>query len=464
MAAEIKPFFALDYKKKEEIIKDCFSREDIKTPQFRHMILSYQFVELAKIISHDPKVNPGAAAVSGEDLAVGQVLVQIGVMAESLGISLRPAHSLEHIIIELDGKFGEIAGHLQNSRLKLREKKTLVCDALSTLYNLSLFRGITPAAAWTAGLMDFESKSWQQGGKKPKQKPILEDKLFNYAPLEKRINAGLRGENPDIDLRSIITMQQILALGRYVAHDPKINPNARPHTIEEETKEHGQALVQLAVLAKYWGISLAGYHAPQRFTQTLGMEFGKLSSLLKNHRYTLAEVKPTIESQLERLLSRVYVYALLRGIKPEQAWQCGIANQIDADWRKRQGKFVDGRLQGIYVGPELSMEGIAYIHNSTEMPQNVPPNAILVTRHFNPDMMHLLSKFCGAVTDEGGKTCHLAVTMRDKRAEYLPCVIGTGVATKHIKPSDKLCIEHIGAPGSEQGTVTILKYKPQAQQ
>lgn len=60
---------------------------------------------------------------------------------------------------------------------------------------------------------------------------------------------------------------------------------------------------------------------------------------------------------------------------------------------------------------------------------------ILVTQMTTPDFVPLLNKIIGIITDEGGVTCHAAIISR----EYgLPCVVGTGNATKVIQDGDQV--------------------------
>jgi pyruvate,water dikinase len=52
---------------------------------------------------------------------------------------------------------------------------------------------------------------------------------------------------------------------------------------------------------------------------------------------------------------------------------------------------------------------------------------VLVTSMTNPDLVLAMEKASAIVTDEGGITCHAAITARELG---VPCVIGTGNATK----------------------------------
>lgn len=73
---------------------------------------------------------------------------------------------------------------------------------------------------------------------------------------------------------------------------------------------------------------------------------------------------------------------------------------------------------------------------------------ILVTSMTRPDFAPVFHK-CGAiVTNEGGITCHAAIISREMK---IPCIIGTGNATKILKDGDMVEVD------ADKGVVTIIK-------
>ena len=57
-------------------------------------------------------------------------------------------------------------------------------------------------------------------------------------------------DRKDVEFRHIIAVTEVGDIGKYITHDPKLNPNARPHgTKDDEVLAYGQAFVQLAALA-----------------------------------------------------------------------------------------------------------------------------------------------------------------------------------------------------------------------
>lgn len=64
---------------------------------------------------------------------------------------------------------------------------------------------------------------------------------------------------------------------------------------------------------------------------------------------------------------------------------------------------------------------------------DIPNGSILVTPMTRPDFIHLLHKAAAVVTDQGGVTSHAAIIAREFG---IPCIVGTGTATKLLKDGD----------------------------
>jgi len=75
------------------------------------------------------------------------------------------------------------------------------------------------------------------------------------------------------------------------------------------------------------------------------------------------------------------------------------------------------------------------------------PN-ILITPMTQPDIVMHLDSVGGIVTDEGGVLCHAGIISREFK---IPCVVGTGNATKNIKTGDIVEID------ADKGEVRIVK-------
>ncbi len=73
---------------------------------------------------------------------------------------------------------------------------------------------------------------------------------------------------------------------------------------------------------------------------------------------------------------------------------------------------------------------------------------VLVTETTDPEMMPVLRKASAAVTDIGGMLSHTAITARELN---IPCIVGTGTASKILKTGDLVEVD------AEKGLVRIIK-------
>ncbi|MBU2590287.1 MAG: hypothetical protein KKA65_03835 [Nanoarchaeota archaeon] len=204
--------------------------------------------------------------------------------------------------------------------------------------------------------------------------------------LEETIQELMSKEDrQDVEFRYVIAVTEIGDLGKYISHDPKLNPNARPHgTKDDEVLAYGQAFIQLAALAQ------------------------------------------------------------LRDINLQDAIDKGLENWLEADWRKSQAKEKE-KIKG-YIACPGNLTGEAYLVKSIKDLEEMPAGRIVVTEFAKPNLAQYITKMLAIVTDHGGKTCHIASIAREFG---LPCIVGTGNATKMIKTGDMITIENIDSDYGE---------------
>lgn len=65
---------------------------------------------------------------------------------------------------------------------------------------------------------------------------------------------------------------------------------------------------------------------------------------------------------------------------------------------------------------------------------------ILVTKMTRPDYVLAMRRAGAIVTDEGGITCHAAIISRELN---VPCIVGTGCATRIFKDGDLVQVDAI---------------------
>ncbi len=186
-----------------------------------------------------------------------------------------------------------------------------------------------------------------------------------------------REDRKDVEFRHIIAVTEVGDVGKYITHDPKLNPNARPHgTKEDEVLAYGQAFVQLAALAYLRGISFKG------------------------------------------------------------AFEKGMQNWVDADWKKAAKQTLEKKtIKGIAASPGI-VSGIAEVVET--ICDIAKSGNILIVRYAAPEYTEFLGNYIACVSDHGGKTCHLANITREMN---MPCVVGTGNATELIKTGMAITVD-----------------------
>ncbi|MDD5098779.1 MAG: phosphoenolpyruvate synthase [Candidatus Colwellbacteria bacterium] len=85
--------------------------------------------------------------------------------------------------------------------------------------------------------------------------------------------------------------------------------------------------------------------------------------------------------------------------------------------------------KGASVGSKIA-EGKANIINDVKGIHSFKKGEVLVTRMTDPDWEPIMKIAAAIVTDEGGRTSHAAIVSRELG---IPCIVGSGDATKHIK-------------------------------
>lgn len=198
--------------------------------------------------------------------------------------------------------------------------------------------------------------------------------------LEKIVAERMKGENrKDAEFRALILGTEIGDLHKYITHDEELNKNVRLHgSKEDEVLAYGQAFIQLAALA------------------------------------------------------------FLRKISISDALELAIKNWLDRDWKIKKAAVAKGWIKGLTAFPGKA-EGEAFLADDTTIP-SFPGNLILVTTRLKPDHSPILiaNKPLAIVTDHGGVTSHGAIIARELG---IICVVGTGLATKHIGHGSKVRVE-----------------------
>jgi|WetSurMetagenome_2_1015567.scaffolds.fasta_scaffold11278_7 phosphohistidine swiveling domain-containing protein len=136
---------------------------------------------------------------------------------------------------------------------------------------------------------------------------------------------------------------------------------------------------------------------------------------------------------------QLMTYVALRDIDIQDAVNAALVNLREKDFVKREALHDDVRGQ---IGCQGKIKGIAKV-DPYMINGGIPPKGtILVTSH--PFADHRLKPYAGVITDHGGTGCHAAIVAR----EYgIPCIVGTGNATKKIRTGDVIILDATNLDG-----------------
>jgi len=120
--------------------------------------------------------------------------------------------------------------------------------------------------------------------------------------------------------------------------------------------------------------------------------------------------------------------------RPETVWSVR-KTEKPAERRGEVGRVV---LKGLPASPGV-YGGVAKVVMSVEeASRTVKKGDILVTKMTNPDWVPYMRLAGAIVTDEGGITCHAAIVSRELG---IPCIVGTGNATKILKTGSEYTVD-----------------------
>jgi pyruvate,water dikinase len=94
-------------------------------------------------------------------------------------------------------------------------------------------------------------------------------------------------------------------------------------------------------------------------------------------------------------------------------------------------------VKGLPASPGVAVGRVVIIKDSSELGK-IKEGDILVTPMTTPDMVPGMKKASAIVTDEGGLTCHAAIVSRELG---IPCIVGSGKATKVLKEGAKITVD-----------------------
>jgi phosphohistidine swiveling domain-containing protein len=126
-------------------------------------------------------------------------------------------------------------------------------------------------------------------------------------------------------------------------------------------------------------------------------------------------------------------------------------DEAKSTFRKLVQESAAGPSDAIKGNPAMSglVTGIALVyHWGDEVPEDVKRGSILVTGQTRPQLLPLIRRCAGIVTDEGGLMSHAAIVARELK---LPCLVGVSNATNIIRTGDRIELD------ADSGVIRILE-------
>lgn len=114
-------------------------------------------------------------------------------------------------------------------------------------------------------------------------------------------------------------------------------------------------------------------------------------------------------------------------------------------------------LSGSPAGPGIGFGTVKIVLDAARIDEVVKGD-VLVAEMTTPDFVPAMKRAAGIVTDRGGRTCHAAIVSRELG---IPCVVGTGEATRKLKPNQVVTVD--GSKGNVYEGKIEIKVAPVAE-
>ena len=133
---------------------------------------------------------------------------------------------------------------------------------------------------------------------------------------------------------------------------------------------------------------------------------------------------------------------------------------LDGSEPAEEGDSVDGEVlvRGLGASPGIAAGLVKIVLDIDEL-DKIEEGDVMVTTMTTPDMVPAMRRASGIVTDEGGVTCHASIISRELG---IPCVVGTGDATKALEENTGVTLD--GKKGLVfEGITEVKEEAPQVQ-
>ncbi|MCL4499610.1 MAG: phosphoenolpyruvate synthase [Chloroflexi bacterium] len=259
-------------------------------------------------------------------------------------------------------------------------------------------------------------------------------KIGIAVPVQKMVQSEKSGVMFTLDTitndRGKIEIEAGLGLGEAVVSG-SINPDY--YVIDKETLQ----IIETKIAKQTWKIAMANgknrhLDVPpaegetQKLTEHEIIELAQLGRQVEAHYGFPQDIEWAIEGPKIYLVQTRPVTTLQPKPKPEERET------------KHEGKVL---LEGIAASYGVASGPVKIIASAEEI-DRVLEGDILVTAMTSPDYVPAMRRAAGIVTNTGGRTAHAAIVSRELG---IPCVVGTGSATKDLENEQMVTVD--GAKG-----------------
>ncbi len=166
----------------------------------------------------------------------------------------------------------------------------------------------------------------------------------------------------------------------------------------------------------------------QKILDSQILELAKIGKQIELHYRNPQDIEWGIEKNNVYILQSRPITTLKLGKEKE-------TEEIKEEKKAWEGK--ESLITGLGASPGI-VSGKAKVIPSVEEIGKVEKGDILVTAMTTPDWVPAMRKSRAIITDEGGVTCHAAIVSRELG---IPCVVGTGNATKTLCSGETLTVD-----------------------
>ena len=281
-------------------------------------------------------------------------------------------------------------------------------------------------------------------------------KKLNGAVKRGGYHESIRLFNKILDLYEIASAQFIIifSLGLKLAENKDGLKNIKDVIKKHDTWRNSVAFKEEAMAKNLlYFFEFLTKRKKLRITSLLLMKFLTLNEVevWLNGKLTDAEVENILKSRKDH----GFIYLNLRNEKQEIIDDLVEIKEfqkyfLELDKKSQESKNNEEIVgQVAYSSNKILRGKIIVIKDKTELKNksHLIDGKILVAIQTTPHYIPYIKKAMAIVTDEGGLTCHAAITSRELK---IPCVVGTKVASKVLKTGDVVEVD------ADKGVVKIL--------